>query len=191
MNNPDLLQRLKNGEEAAFKELVTTHEVQVYNTALNIVHKPEDANDITQEVFVQAYTSLKDFKGEASLGTWLYKITINKSLDHRKKEMRKQRLHQVQSFLGMGSRENTGIISAEHPGFLLENKEEGTLLLKAIKKLPEKQELVFTLHKMNQLSYRDIADVLDLSLPAVESLMVRAKKNLQNILAIIYSQSKK
>ena len=86
MNDPGLLDRLRKGEETAFKELVESCKDLVYNTALGIVQNEVEAEDVAQEVFVQAFQSMSTFKGESKLSTWLYRITVTKSLDHARYE---------------------------------------------------------------------------------------------------------
>ena len=91
MSEQLLIERLKEGDEAAFKTIVETWQDMVYNTALGIVQNPEDAEDIAQEVFVQVYESIHSFKGEAKFSTWLYKITVTKTMDHLRRKKRKKR----------------------------------------------------------------------------------------------------
>ena len=82
MNQPELVEQLQRGDESAFRKLVDEWQDMVYNTAMGIVQNPDDADDITQEVFVQVYKSVSSFKGESKLSTWLYRITLSKALDH-------------------------------------------------------------------------------------------------------------
>ena len=86
-----LIEQLKHGDETAFKTIVEKWQDMVYNTALGIVQNAEDAEDISQEVFVQVYQSVHAFKGESKFSTWLYRITISKALDHEKKKKTKKR----------------------------------------------------------------------------------------------------
>lgn len=98
MNQTDLIVQLQQGDASAFEELVNEYEEMVYNTAVGIVQHPDDADDITQEVFIQLYQSVSSFKGESKLSTWLYRITVNRALDHEKKQKRKKRFAVIQSF---------------------------------------------------------------------------------------------
>ena len=81
-----LVEKLKQGDEAAFKNIVETWQNMVFNTALGIVQNDGDAEDIAQEVFVQVFQSISSFKGESKFSTWLYRITVTKSLDHERKK---------------------------------------------------------------------------------------------------------
>lgn len=186
MQETDLLKRLKNGDENAFRELVERYGDRVYNVALNLAQNTDDADDITQEVFVNVFSSIASFRADASLSTWLYRITLNKCLDHRKKQQRKTVALKWQGLFGFGGHSHLEPAEPNHPGLMLEKKEQGKALMMALKKLPQKQEMAFSLHKLNGLSYKEVAEVLNLSIPSVESLMTRANKNLRNILAEYY-----
>lgn len=185
MNDPGLLDRLRNGEESAFKELVEECKDLVYNTALGIVQNLEDAEDVAQEVFLQAYQSIHGFKGESKLSTWLYRITITKSLDHERKKKRKKRFGQIRSLI-FGEDNDIGLSDFQHPGIVLDQKENAALLFRSIARLPEQQRIAFTLHKVEGLSYKELAEVMNTSVPSVESLMHRAKNNLKKMLANHY-----
>ena len=89
MDEQFLIEKLRQGDEAAFREIVETWKNLVYNTALGILQNAEDAEDVTQEVFVQVFESIKTFKAESKLSTWLYRITVSKALDHLRRKKRK------------------------------------------------------------------------------------------------------
>lgn len=150
----------------------------------------EDAEDITQEVFVEVHRSVHGFKAESKLSTWIYRICVTKSLDHLRGKKRKKRFGIVKSIFG----ENDNAPRVEipdfiHPGVQLENKERAVYLFKAINQLPENQKIAFTLNKIECLSYQEISDVTQMSVSAVESLLFRAKQNLRKILADYYEQN--
>jgi len=100
LNQPELIVQLQQGDEQAFKKLVDEWQDMVYNTAVGIVQNEDDADDITQDVFIQVYQSVSSFKGESKFSTWLYRIVISKALDHVKKKKRKKRFGFVQSLFG-------------------------------------------------------------------------------------------
>ena len=186
MNEQELIALLKEGDESAFKELVVTWQDMVYNTVLSIVQNEEDAEDVSQEVFVQVYQSISSFKAESKLSTWIYRIATTKALDHLRKKKRKKRFAFVQSLFGFQENENEQPATFIHPGVILDNKEKAGVLFKALEKLPEKQKIAFTLHKIEGLSYQEIADIMQTSLSAVESLIHRAKGNLKKQLTDYY-----
>ena len=186
---PELIAQLQRGEGSAFTKLVEEWQDMVYNTALGIVQNPEDADDITQEVFVQVYQSISSFKGESKLSTWLYRITLSKALDHEKKRKRKKRFAFVQSLFGGPGEEPVHPVEYDHPGVQLEKKERAGELFAALKRIPDKQRVAFTLHKLEGQSYQEIAEIMNTTLYAVESLMGRAKTNLKKILNKYYNEN--
>jgi RNA polymerase sigma factor (sigma-70 family) len=182
----ELINKLKRGDQSAFTAVVNMYQDMVYNTAIGIVQNADDADDITQEVFVQVYLSINSFKGESKLSTWLYRITISKALDHAKKKKRKKRFGIVYSLFGGHDNEQLHPVEFNHPGVKLEKKERAGELFKALQQLPDKQRVAFTLHKIEGQSYQEIAEIMNTSLYAVESLMGRAKHNLKKILSRYY-----
>jgi RNA polymerase sigma factor (sigma-70 family) len=181
-----LINKLKQGDQSGFTAVMDLYQDMVYNTAISIVQNADDADDITQEVFVQVYLSINSFKGESKLSTWLYRITISKALDHEKKKKRKKRFALVQSLFGSQENEPLHPVEFNHPGVQLEKKERAAELFKALKQLPDKQRVAFTLHKIEGQSYQEVAEIMNTSLYAVESLMGRAKTNLKKILYSYY-----
>ena len=189
MNQPDLIVQLQQGDEQAFKKLVDEWQDMVYNTAVSIVQNEDDADDITQDVFIQVYQSVSSFKGESKFSTWLYRIVISKALDHVKKKKRKKRFAFVQSLFGTASEEEIHPEEFNHPGVLMENRERAAELFKAMQQLPDNQRIAFTLHKLEAQKHQDIAVIMDISLTAVESLIARAKANLRKILNAYYTNN--
>ena len=189
MNQSEVLvDQLKQGNQSGFTALVDLYQDMVYNTALSIVQNKDDADDIAQEVFVQVYLSVNTFKGESKLSTWIYRITITKALDHEKRKKRKKRLGFIQSLFGGDKEEHQYPVEFDHPGVQLEKKESASELFKALKKLPDKQRIAFTLQKLEGISNHEIAEIMNTSLFAVESLMGRAKINLKKILFNYYNE---
>lgn len=180
MNQPELISKLKIGDHAAYSDVVTMSQDMVYNTALSIIQHAEDAEDITQEVFIQLFRSVKDFREESSLSTWLYKVTIRKALDAEKAKNRQKRGVLKTIF---GIKYDDEPMHFHHPGIQAEQKEDSAILFRAIKKLPENQRIAFTLQKMEGLSQEKIAGILDKSVESVESLLSRAKKNLREMIS--------
>jgi RNA polymerase sigma factor (sigma-70 family) len=186
LNQPELIEQLQRGDETAFKKLVEECQDMVYNTVVSIVQDEDMADDITQEVFIQAFQSIPSFNGDSTISTWLYRIAISKALDYERKKKRKKRFAFVQRLFGDAGNEDNHPADFRHPGILLERKESAAGLFSALKKIPDTQRAAFTLHKLEGLSYQEIAAVLNTTLPAVESLMGRAKKNLRKELTELY-----
>ena len=191
MSEPELIKQLQINDPAACKYLVDTHGNLVFNTALGLLQHRSDAEDIAQEVFVYAFQSVDKFRGDAKISTWLYRITLSKSLDALKARKRVKRFGFLQSIF-----ESDGVKLAvdkphfQHPGVLMENQEQAKTLFLAIEKLPENQKTAFVLHKLEDLSYIEIAEVMQLSVGSIESLMFRAKQNLRQYLGRWYEQNK-
>ena len=190
MNDNQIIPKLKEGNETAFKELVDTFQEKVLNTCLGFVPNKHDAEDIVQDVFIEIYRSIDKFRGDSKLSTWIYRITTTKCLEHLRAKKRQKRKSFFQSLIGM--HENADRIKAydfNHPGVLLENQERTKVIYEAIEKLPENQRVAFTLHKIEGLSYQEITKIMEKSLSSLESLMFRAKKNLKKSLGDFYKKN--
>ncbi len=157
----------------------------MYNLALQYVQNMEDAEEITQDVFLSVYQSMEGFRADSKLSTWIYKITINKSIDLINKRKRKKRFAFLTSLFNL---ENDQLVYEpahfNHPGVQLENKEALQNLFELINQLPEKQKTALILTKVEQKTQIETAEIMELSPKAVESLVQRAKVNLQKKLTI-------
>lgn len=189
MSDQELIKQLKEGNESAFKIIVEKWQDMVFNTCMGLVQDANDAEDVAQEVFIQVYESVDQFKGESKFSTWLYRIAVTKSLDHLRKKKRKKRFAFLQSLFGVNEEEVIQDPEFHHPGVKLENKEQAAVLFKAIAKLPDNQKAAFTLHKLEGLSYQEVAEALSTTVSSVESLMHRARGNLRKILTDYYQKS--
>ncbi|HTY08910.1 MAG TPA: RNA polymerase sigma factor [Candidatus Edwardsbacteria bacterium] len=182
-----LLAGIRSGDDAAFRALVERFQDMVYNTCLGLLQNREDAEDTAQDVFIKVHQSAKGFRGDARLSTWIYRIAVTASLDLLRSRKRKKRFAIVQSLFGTPETEEIADRSPfAHPGVALENKERAAVLFRAMATLPEHQRVAFTLHKVEGLSYQEIGEILQTTVPAVESLMHRAKENLRERLADYY-----
>ncbi len=192
MEEKELILRLKKNDEIAFGFLVDFFSKKVYNTCIGMLQNIEDAEDVTQEIFISIHINIKEFKEESSLSTWIYRISVNKCLEFIRKKNRKKRsgiFRSIFSAEGEKSIENHSDFS--HPGIQLENKERSIILFKAIGLLPEQQQTAYILHKVEQVSYNEIAVIMEVSLSSVESLLFRAKQNLKKHLATYYEENEK
>lgn len=155
------------------------HARMVYNLCLNYLHGREDAQEATQDVFVKVHERLVGFKGDASVGTWIYRITINTCLDRLKARRRKKR-----SLLGWFSLsdehvERSASLLFDHPGVAAEDREALERLFAVVDDLPEQQRTALMLKTAEDLSMNAIAEVMGLTPKAVESLLSRARANLR------------
>ncbi len=189
MTEQELISQLRQGDEIAFKQLVNLYQDMVFNTALGMVQQHTDAEDTAQEVFIQVYKSVKDFKEQAALSTWIYRITITKCLDFLRSKKRKKRFGFISSIFGNDNQPLYEPADFHHPGVALDKKEDAALLFKMIEQLPEKQKTAFILNKLEDLSYTEIALIMKTSPPAVDSLLQRAKQNLRKNLHVKFTNS--
>ena len=184
-----LSEDLKRGDPKALESLFSVYKDKVYNTALSYLQNIQDAEELTQDVFIEVFNSAASFKGDSSLNTWIYRITVNKSLDRIKYQKRKKRFAGITSIFGAGSGEL--IVDTPdfiHPGIESDLKERSQILFKALDKLPENQKTAFILSKLESLSYKEISEVMKCSISSVESLIHRAKQNLIKQLSSKYDE---
>lgn len=157
LDERELVGLLRKKDRAAFKMMVEEWQTMVYNTALGILQNEEDAEDTAQEVFIKIFESVDSFKGESKLSTWIYRITVTKSLDAIRKKTRKKRFAFLKSLYGSQGeliREPPDFV---HPGVKAEQKDLAALLFKALDRLPENQKIAFVLNKVEMLSYKEVA----------------------------------
>ena len=181
LTHDQLLISIAKGDKIAFQKLYDLFSDKVYNTAISYVQNKQDAEEVTQDVFTRIFRYASSFKGNASVSTWVYKITVNTALNHIK---RKKRF----SFMSLSPTEKSDF---EHPGVILEQKENAKSLFKVIDTLPDNQKTAFILSFIEDLPRQEVADIMEISLKAVESLLQRAKKNLREKLEKMYPDRRK
>ena len=149
---------------------------------MSYIKDVEDAEEITQDVFVTIFRKAHQFKGLSKVSTWIYSITINKAINQVRKNKRKP----------TNIEDATTIVVTDfvHPGVLLENKELSIYLFKAIDTLVEKQQTAFILSYVEGLPRKEVAAIMDTTLKSVEGLLQRAKANLKNEIMRMYPEGK-
>lgn len=185
-----MITELQQGQENAFRQLVETYQHMVFRTALDIIQQEQEAEDVAQEVFIQAYRSIGEFRGDSKLSTWLYRITIRKALNWQRKKKAAKRFS-LKHLLGIDEKTENEAKDFQHPGVLSENKEDASLLFRSLKELPENQQAAFVLLKVEGLSYEEVSAIMELSVKALESLMHRAKENLRKKLKAHFNKTEK
>ncbi len=183
MQDQKLIKKLQEGDHSAFKKLFDDYKIMVFNVCLSMLSNQQEAEDITQDVFFQAYKSIKRFRAESRLSTWLYRIAVNHCLNHqrRKKQARWLSLDFILESQGEKNQDVqtlSVIASGDSPDVVLEKSERKRVVQQAINSLPKKQRIVVILHRYEGLSYKEIAEVMKCSLASVESRLHRAKVNL-------------
>lgn len=186
MDETELIKEIKKGNKNAFKDFVDIHKKFVLNICYKFVGDIDNANDIAQEVFIEAYRTIEKFRGDSKISTWLYRISTNRSLNYlrdNKKYSSSDSYSKEPGFI-----DNVSSDSGFNPEQNTLNNEKADILSNAINSLPDKQKAAFILNKKDDLSYIEISKILGLSVKAVESLIIRAKKNLQKLLVNYYKQ---
>jgi len=187
MDEKNLVKQILTGDENAFLLMIRQNKERVLNVCYRFVQNNEDAEDIAQEVFIEVYKSIKKFNFKSKLSTWIYKITINKCIDFLRIKKRKEH---ISDFISIFSKEfhyiSRILQSSENPQKNLESEEANMIIIKALKQLPENQRIALTLIKLDNLSYKETSEIMELSIGAVEALMIRAKKNLKKYLEKTY-----
>lgn len=173
------LERLRQGHEPTFRWLVETHQQRVFRTALAIVNSTEDAEDVAQEVFEEVFKTIGTFRGEASLSTWLYRITTSRALKKERDRKRKKRFAFLTTLFDDSDTLRHDPSDHQTPQLALELDERTQLIHRAVATLPENQRIAFTLHYQEELSYAEVAAILQTSVAAVESLLFRARQSLR------------
>ncbi len=190
MEEQKFIEALRRGTNEAYGRLLDEYQQKVFSTCISFVPNKEDAEDIAQDVFVEVFNSISKFKGNSKLSTWIYRISVNKSLEFIRKKNTKKRFGFMRSLFGndIPIDRSSYFTEFKHPGIQLENKEKSEILFAAINKLPEAQRMVYTLHKIDNLSYKEISEITQKSISSIESLLFRAKKNLQKLLYDYYKK---
>lgn len=171
-----LIQQCKQGDIAAFNDLVQRYEKRVFNFAYRMAGNYDDANDVAQEAFIRVFNSIGTFRGDANFTTWLYRIVTNVYLDERKKQ--KSHLHSsLEDYIEL--EENTVTRQVEDgrptPEHMVERGERDQLLHHAIQELPEYQKVMVVLYHTQGKSYEEISQIMKLPIGTVKSRLNRAR----------------
>jgi RNA polymerase sigma-70 factor, ECF subfamily len=188
MEDTYLLEQIRLKNQNAFREMVVKYQKLVINTCYGFVHNTDDAQDIAQEVFIEVFKSINKFRQESKLSTWLYRISVNKSLNFIRDNKKNSWFLSLDLFFEKETSSKESFSVFENPQEILEKEERSKAIYQSIDALPQNQKVAFTLYKFEDLSYKEIAEVMDISLSSVESLIFRAKKGLQNKLVKYYKK---
>jgi RNA polymerase sigma-70 factor (ECF subfamily) len=182
-DDKSLVAAAREGDMAAFEELVARHRDKVYARAYSMMRKEEDAIDLSQEAWVKGWQRLKQFQGESSFATWITRIVINLCLD----ELRKQKRHPADSIEGMD--EEGGGVERQMPPVLVnptERLERGELRKRiegALDKLSNEHRTVLVLHEFEEMEYKEIAKTVGCSIGTVMSRLFYARRKMAALLA--------
>lgn len=177
MNDTELMMRVKEGDEEAFRQIVEKYQKQIMNLCFQYTGNQQDAEELAQDVFIRVHRAAASYEPRAQLSTYLYRIAVNLSLNR----IRNRRNKRLVSFDFLRGGNDYYPISKEDddPDILLEKKEKQQIIWDAIHALPSHQQTAVILKQFQGLSYAEIAKVMHCSVSSVESRLHRAKKNLQ------------
>jgi RNA polymerase sigma-70 factor, ECF subfamily len=180
----ELISQISNNDKNAFKVFIEKYQKFVINVCYKFVNNPDDANDVAQEVFIEVYKTAGKFRFESKIQTWLYRIAVNKSLNFLRDN---KKYRDIQSYSDT-QKPDISPVTENSPESEYLSKERKKVLDMAIDSLPEMQKAAFILNKKEFLSYEEASKIMGFSLKAFDSLMSRAKKNLQKKLIKYYKQ---
>jgi RNA polymerase sigma-70 factor (ECF subfamily) len=183
-----LLARVREGDRKAFGELVSNHKTTVFSTIYSIIGNTQEAEDIAQEVFINAYTAAGSFKGKSSFSTWLYSVTVNKCMDYLRERKRKE-YYEVE--LDKEERLKLKELTMNSVASTYQNTERQELqeiIQKVLNSLPEKYRVILVLREIEELSYQEIAHVMKVSVNKVKVLLFRARQKMKEKLLPVYQE---
>lgn len=172
----DLVRRAKRGDISAFEDLISGYEKKVYNTAYRFFNNAEDAMDVSQEIFIKVFTSLRRFREDSSFSTWLYRIAVNTCIDFLRKK--REDVLPIKEEIVMDDKTKLGF-QTELPEEFVEKQEVKQAIMKAISTLPEEQRICIILRDVQGFSYTEISDILSCSLGTVKSRLFRGRRALK------------
>lgn len=188
METPDLelVARCRDGDRDAYRLLVERYQRRVYGIAIGVLKNPEDAMDVTQDVFVKVYKNLGSFKGDSSFYTWLYRVCVNLCIDHVRKAKRARSVEYDDGIARDDGGEDAAPLVADtahmHPGKAAERSQLRDAIAAALDQLSENHRTIIILREVEGLSYEEIAEAMECHVGTVMSRLHHARKNLQKAL---------
>jgi RNA polymerase sigma-70 factor, ECF subfamily len=185
VHDPDvqLMLRVKDGDEAAFTELVLAYQDRLIGIFCHMLDDPEQAEDLAQDVFLRIYRARNGYQPTAKFSTWLFRIANNLASNIRRSKGRRREVPlSVRDSGPLGARPEENIIadkSGMMPSRLFARSEMQAVVQEALNTLSDRQRMALLLHKFEGMSYADIGDAMDMSAAAVKSLLSRARENLR------------
>ena len=182
MNEQELVARAKTGDDEAFALLMQANEKRIYNLTLRMTGSPEDAMDLAQEAFLNAWRGLKFFKGDSAFSTWVYRLASNACIDHLRRKKRRQDISQPMPVDDEGDSQPDIPDDRFRPEQELERQELRHAVAAGLEQLSDEHRQVLVMREINGLSDQEISDGLDLEAGTVKSRLARARLALRKIL---------
>jgi len=178
-----LVQQCASGDEDACTRLVTDHQRMVYQLGLQLLGEPQEALDLSQEVFLRVFRTLRHFRGQSTLRTWIYRIVVNQASNRLRWWRRRRKGQQVPlEDFGIERSELAESRSFASPDRLLQQRETAGRVWTALGDLPFDQRTAIVLREIHGLSYEEIADSLGVAVGTVKSRLARARASLRSTL---------
>jgi RNA polymerase sigma-70 factor (ECF subfamily) len=192
MTDSEIISLILQGDQDKFGILVERYQSTIFRTCMGFFHNKEDADDLTQDIFIQAYQSLSGFKGEAAFSTWIYRIAVNASLNRKRKDLRNPIMQRFDALFGAVKEKEFSfpVSETENPENILIRQEHCDWVQKALDSLPDNQKTAIVLSKYDDLPQKEIAEIMNTTEGAVESLIQRAKTNLRAKLSSLQKKNK-
>jgi len=175
-----LIQRCLQGHVEAFGELVRRYQDRLYNAIFRFLGNADDARDVVQEAFLSAFRGLKKFRGGSQFFTWLYRIAVNHALDWKRRGKTLRALSEAGTATRHNEPADPSVLAS--PDWHLQRLEEDERVQQALARLPNEYRLVLILRDVDELSYEEIAEVLDIPIGTVRSRLHRARLELRRLL---------
>lgn len=181
MTEHELISGIKAGDEHAFKEFVDKYQELVVNVCNSFLHDRDDALDVSQEVFIKVFHSVNSFKGDSKISTWLYRIAVNKSLNYLRSKKRKNIFSSLDLLLEDKQNNPADSVadSGENAEEQISRNEDIERMIAVIDQLPKKQKTAINLNKFEGLSYKEISEIMNISVTETGVLINRAKNKIQ------------
>jgi RNA polymerase sigma-70 factor (ECF subfamily) len=178
-----LVERCVTGEESAYAELVAQHQRMVVQLAVNLLGDRDEALDLSQEVFLRVFRTLRRFRGQSSLRTWIYRIVVNQARNRHRFWRRRHRADQVSLDAHVAAHGDSLLGREPWPDSVLAQKELAERLKQALDRLPFNQRTAIVLREIDGLSYEEMAYSLGVAVGTVKSRLTRARQALRIELA--------
>jgi len=179
MDDFEIMRAIAQGDREAFHALVEKYKDRIFQLCYKFVRNHEDAEDLTQDIFIQVYKKADKFEYKSTVFTWLYRITMNKSVNYLRRKEWSKLFKRIEFDIKENAQDMIPASKDDNPDSLIQVSQKKTIIQKALNSLPKNQRVAFHLHNVEELPYAKIADIMECSISAVESRIHRAKLNLQ------------
>lgn len=188
----DFITRLKRQDEKAFQELVKKESPKMYSICLQYLADTQAAEDLVQEIFIKIFESIESFNEQAKLSTWIHRITVNACLEEVRRLKAKKRSFFSKALARSDDEQeywNESLTEGQSIDQNLEQKAHTKALYQAIYQLPDEQQTAFVLHNLQEMSTKEVAEIMEKTVPSVEGLLHRAKARMKELLYDYYKEN--